>query len=55
VIVLRLWSDLKLAEVAEVCEAPVSTVFSRYRAGLAAIRKRLVPTDDLRANLSRKP
>lgn len=39
VIVLRLWSGLSLAEVAEVCQAPVSTVFSRYRAGLAAVRK----------------
>ena len=55
VIVLRLWSDLTLAEISDVCEAPVSTVFSRYRAGLAAIRKQLVPTDDVRANLSRKP
>lgn len=43
VIVLRLWSGLTLAEVAEVCQAPVSTVFSRYRAGLAAIRKHLEP------------
>lgn len=41
VIVLRLWSNLTLAEIAEVCEASVSTVFSRYRAGLTAVRKRL--------------
>ena len=54
VIVLRLWSDLTLAEVADVCETPVSTVFSRYRAGLAAIRERLARTDTP-ANLSRKP
>jgi len=44
VIVLRLWSGLTLAEIAEVCEASVSTVFSRYRAGLAAVRKRLEQT-----------
>jgi RNA polymerase sigma factor (sigma-70 family) len=41
VIVLRLWSGLSLAEVAAVCQAPVSTVFSRYRAGLAALRQQL--------------
>jgi RNA polymerase sigma-70 factor (ECF subfamily) len=40
VIVLRLWSGLTLAEVAELCQAPVSTVFSRYRTGLAALRRR---------------
>jgi RNA polymerase sigma-70 factor (ECF subfamily) len=45
-IVLRLWSGLSLAEVAEVCQAPVSTVFSRYRAGLAAVRKQLVPAEN---------
>jgi RNA polymerase sigma factor (sigma-70 family) len=39
VIVLRLWSGLTLAEVAELCPAPVSTVFSRYRTGLAALRR----------------
>jgi len=44
VIVLRLWSSLTLAEIAEVCQTPVSTVFSRYRAGLAAIRERLERT-----------
>ena len=50
VIVLRLWSGLSLSEVAEVCQASVSTIFSRYRAGLAAIRKRLEQTEDLRTN-----
>ena len=44
VIVLRLWSGLTLAEIAEVCQVSVSTVFSRYRAGLAAVRKRLEQT-----------
>ncbi len=41
IIVLRLWSGLTLAEIAEVCQAPVSTVYSRYRAGLAAVRQQL--------------
>jgi len=40
-IVLRIWGGLSLREVAEVTGDPVSTVFSRYRAGLAAIRKRM--------------
>jgi RNA polymerase sigma-70 factor, ECF subfamily len=37
-IVLRIWGQMSLAEVGEVTKAPVSTVFNRYRAGLAAIR-----------------
>ena len=44
VIVLRLWSGLTLAETAEICEAPVSTIHSRYRAGLAGIRRQLEET-----------
>ncbi len=44
VVVLRLWSGLTLAEIAEACEASVSTIFGRYRAGLAAVRKRLEQT-----------
>jgi RNA polymerase sigma-70 factor (ECF subfamily) len=45
VIVLRLWSGLTLAEIAELCQTSVSTVFSRYRAGLAAARKQLEQTE----------
>ena len=52
VIVLRLWSGLTLAEIAEVCQAPVSTVFSRYRTGLATVRKRLEQTPTARDNVN---
>ena len=41
VIVLRIWGGMTLQEVADVVDRPVSTVFSRYRAGLAAIRKEM--------------
>ena len=41
VIVLRIWNDLGWADIAQLVHAPVSTVFSRYRAGLAAMRSRL--------------
>ena len=41
VIVLRLWGQLKLAEIASVTGAPVSSVFHHYRQGLAEIRKRI--------------
>lgn len=40
-IVLRIWGGLSLREVAEVTGNPLSTVFSRYRTGLAEIRKRM--------------
>jgi RNA polymerase sigma factor (sigma-70 family) len=39
VIVLRVWAGLTLAEASEVTGDPVSTLFSRYAAGLAAVRK----------------
>jgi RNA polymerase sigma-70 factor (ECF subfamily) len=38
-IVLRIWGRMSLAEIGDVTGAPVSTVFNRYRAGLAAIRE----------------
>ena len=38
-VVLRIWSGLTLAEVAEVTGTSVSTAFTRYRAGLAEIRR----------------
>lgn len=41
VIVLRIWCEMTLEEIAGIVEQPVSTLFSRYKAGLAAIRKRL--------------
>lgn len=39
VIVLRIWAGMTLAEASDVTGEPVSTLFSRYRAGLAALRK----------------
>ena len=45
-IVLRIWVGLTLAEASEVTGQPISTLFSRYAAGLAALRKALeVPCD----------
>lgn len=41
VIVLRLWSDLTLEQVAAACGCSVSTAFRRFEAGLAALRERL--------------
>lgn len=41
VVVLRVWAALTLREIADIVDQPISTVFSRYRAGLTAIRKRL--------------
>jgi RNA polymerase sigma-70 factor (ECF subfamily) len=41
VIVLRIWAGITLAEASEVTGDPVSTLFSRYAAGLAALRKAL--------------
>ena len=40
-IVLRIWANLTLREIADVTGKPISTVFSRYRAGLAALRQRM--------------
>jgi RNA polymerase sigma factor (sigma-70 family) len=41
VIVLRIWCDMTLQEIAAILDQPLSTVFSRYKAGLAAVRERL--------------
>jgi len=41
IIILRIWSGLTLAEAAEVTGEAVSTLFSRYRAGLTALRERM--------------
>ena len=46
IIVMRLWGGLTWEEAAGSAGQPVSTLFSRYRAGLAALRERLgVPCD----------
>ena len=41
IVVLRIWGGMTLQEIAETVGSPVSTVFHHYRAGLAAIRRRL--------------
>lgn len=41
IIVLRIWAGLTLAEAAGVTGEPLSTLFSRYRAGLSELKKRL--------------
>ena len=41
IIVLRIWGGLSLPEAAEVLAEPVSTLFSRYKAGLAQIRRQM--------------
>ncbi len=43
VVVLRIWGELTLREIAELLDEPVSTVFSRYQAALTAIRRRMEP------------
>jgi len=42
VLVLRIWATMTLRDIAELLDEPVSTVFSRYQAGLEGIRNRLV-------------
>ena len=41
IILLRIWGGLSLPEAADVLGEPVSTLFSRYRAGLATLRQRM--------------
>ena len=41
VIVLRLWAEMTLQEAADITGQPVSTLFCRYRAGIATLRARL--------------
>jgi len=39
VIVMRIWGQMTLAEIADVTGLPTSTLFSRYRAGLSEIKR----------------
>lgn len=39
VIVLRLWSDLTLEQIAKACSCSVSSAHRRYEAGIAELRK----------------
>ncbi|MCP4712131.1 MAG: RNA polymerase sigma factor [Planctomycetes bacterium] len=41
IVTLRIWGQMTLKEIAEVIDAPQSTVFSRYTAALEAIRKKM--------------
>lgn len=43
VLVLRIWSDLTFAEIAETLGESINTVASRYRYALEALRKHLKP------------
>ncbi len=41
VVVLRIWGQMSLKEIAEIVGASLTTVHSRYKAALAVIRKRM--------------
>ena len=41
IVVLRIWAGMTLQAAAELTGQPISTIFSRYRAALAAIRQRM--------------
>ena len=41
VIVLRIWSGLKLEQIATACDCSVSSVHRRYEAGIQTLRERL--------------
>jgi len=41
IVVLRIWADLTLKEIAAIVHMPTTTVFRRYRQALAAIRERM--------------
>jgi len=39
VVTLKIWGELTFAEIAEALEIPANTAASRYRYGLAELRK----------------
>jgi RNA polymerase sigma-70 factor (ECF subfamily) len=41
IVVLRIWSDLTLAEIRDVTGMPVSTIHEQYRAALRELREKL--------------
>jgi RNA polymerase sigma-70 factor (ECF subfamily) len=41
VVLLRIWAQLSLKQVAQVVGSPLTTVYSRYKAALAAIKERM--------------
>jgi RNA polymerase sigma factor (sigma-70 family) len=44
VIILRLWSDLTLDQIAAACDCSLSTAHRRYEAGIVALQERLGET-----------
>ena len=44
IVVLRIWSGLKLAEISSITGVPVSTVHDQYQAALSAMRTQLEPS-----------
>jgi RNA polymerase sigma factor (sigma-70 family) len=41
VVLLRIWGQLSLKQIGEIVGSPLTTVYSRYKAALAAIRERM--------------
>ena len=41
VIVLRIWAEMSFREISELTDASISTLHSRYQAGLTALRKKM--------------
>ena len=41
IVVLRIWGQMTLKEIAEILGQPISTVHSRYQSALAAIKKKM--------------
>lgn len=40
-VVLRIWGDLTLQEIADVLDLPLSTVYARYRSAMATLRQKM--------------
>lgn len=41
VVVMRIWGQMTLAEIADVTSSPLSSVYDRYKAALAAVRQKM--------------
>ena len=41
VVMLRIWAQMSFKEIAALTDAPISTVFERYQAALAAVKQKL--------------
>ncbi len=44
VIVLRIWAQMTLTEIAQITGDPISTLFTRYRTGLARLKHLMEPS-----------